>query len=154
MDMGDCAICCETCEDDHTTTLSCNHSYHTSCILEWYRIGNSNCPLCRDDPEYSYERSWRERFAMISRKKRTSLPKEVQREFAKLDKARQNEREAKREATEYYNTHKEIIKKNRRLAKRPFTFKLTQRRLMKRIGRTTVHGVSRMAPPVVYTEEE
>lgn len=35
-------------ENNKVYTLECNHSYHSSCIIKWFRSGHSNCPLCND----------------------------------------------------------------------------------------------------------
>ncbi len=51
-----CSICLETVADniaDNTNRpwaciTSCNHKFHTECILEWTNI-NPSCPLCRVD---------------------------------------------------------------------------------------------------------
>ena len=45
-----CAICLSNIEDnDESYTLNCNHSFHTKCIIEWFRISSKgNCPCCMD----------------------------------------------------------------------------------------------------------
>ena len=44
-----CAICHENIDlnDGSIYTLpECNHSYHTNCIMTWFRMGKNTCPLC------------------------------------------------------------------------------------------------------------
>jgi hypothetical protein len=46
---------CLICHDDIYSNQNyqlpeCNHIYHTDCIIQWFRMGNSNCPYCN----YSY----------------------------------------------------------------------------------------------------
>lgn len=43
-----CLICHDTLEGCHNYTLpECKHTYHTECILTWFRLENqSNCPYC------------------------------------------------------------------------------------------------------------
>ena len=43
-----CSICYENL-DYNTHSLECNHKYHTNCIINWFRLGNNNCPLCNSD---------------------------------------------------------------------------------------------------------
>lgn len=35
----------------------CNHSYHTECIIHWFRKGNSTCPCCQEKGENIPEHS-------------------------------------------------------------------------------------------------
>tara|TARA_B100000674_G_C37957034_1_gene970168 strand:- start:1818 stop:2366 length:549 start_codon:yes stop_codon:yes gene_type:complete len=45
-----CTICLEAIGDRHSTRLSCNHEFHTSCIYKWFSNQNRysrNCPICR-----------------------------------------------------------------------------------------------------------
>ena len=49
-----CAICREDiCQNTHT--LEFNHTYHTNCIMNWFRTPNAtNCPLCQAAPNITY----------------------------------------------------------------------------------------------------
>ena len=44
-----CEICLEELQSGSGTTLACGHSYHTCCIIEWFRRRQSRgrCPTCR-----------------------------------------------------------------------------------------------------------
>lgn len=44
-----CSICLETL--DAPEVLECGHGFHASCLVRWFRQGNTSCPLCRDDVE-------------------------------------------------------------------------------------------------------
>ncbi len=48
--MSECSICCSDYEevDDYPITTICNHTFHSRCISDWYKI-NRNCPNCRCD---------------------------------------------------------------------------------------------------------
>ena len=46
---GLCAICLSDL-DGSEYTLECNHTFHTKCIVEWFRKSKGNCPLCNDNP--------------------------------------------------------------------------------------------------------
>ena len=44
-----CPICHETLESDSCpvyTLPECGHTYHTNCIVTWFRTCHKNCPLC------------------------------------------------------------------------------------------------------------
>ena len=46
-----CAICMEEVSSQNTATskrLTCNHSFHLDCILNWYKQA-SVCPICRKE---------------------------------------------------------------------------------------------------------
>ena len=45
-----CAICV-TNNDNQWHKLNCNHEFHTTCILKWFRQGGSTCPCCRCSDE-------------------------------------------------------------------------------------------------------
>ena len=47
---------CLICHDDINSSQNyklpeCNHIYHTDCIIQWFRIGNTNCPYCNSKSE-------------------------------------------------------------------------------------------------------
>ena len=44
--INDCVICLEILEGDLSVLPRCNHTYHTSCIKDAYKI-SSLCPICR-----------------------------------------------------------------------------------------------------------
>ena len=41
-----CVICQET-QYVYTYKLQCGHSFHSSCIINWFRTKNTTCPICR-----------------------------------------------------------------------------------------------------------
>ena len=44
-----CAICFNKLNHDDTYTIpECKHKFHTNCIMTWFRMGHSKCPLCND----------------------------------------------------------------------------------------------------------
>lgn len=50
-DDGICTVCLDTMTDEkQTVTLSCGHTFHSKCVVDVFRRGDSRCPLCRDDP--------------------------------------------------------------------------------------------------------
>ena len=44
-----CAICLEKIKFDNNIKLKCNHTFHSQCIIKWFRTNKSGqCPCCRD----------------------------------------------------------------------------------------------------------
>jgi len=45
-----CVICQQNREenDEIHSIKECSHTFHTNCIIEWFRTGNDKCPLCRN----------------------------------------------------------------------------------------------------------
>ena len=77
-----CAICREDlCQNTHT--LECNHKYHPHCIIQWFRNGNSNCPLCNQiklDPNIN----WYTKICCISEIKKLGRRKDCTKEIKKI----------------------------------------------------------------------
>ena len=43
----ECMICKEELQCSQCYTLpECNHTYHTNCLITWFRNGDSRCPYC------------------------------------------------------------------------------------------------------------
>lgn len=44
-----CTICHDNLGEDNVYNLpECSHSYHTNCIMTWFRAGHNTCPLCNN----------------------------------------------------------------------------------------------------------
>ena len=45
-----CCVCHENLESNIYTLPECNHTFHTNCIMTWFRApsGNNKCPLCNN----------------------------------------------------------------------------------------------------------
>ena len=45
-----CSICHEEMNNELYTLPECNHTFHTNCIMTWFRspTGNNKCPLCNN----------------------------------------------------------------------------------------------------------
>jgi hypothetical protein len=48
-----CVICLSHMEEDEKYTIDCQHTFHTKCIMEWFRRSNGNCPCCNHIPSIS-----------------------------------------------------------------------------------------------------
>ena len=52
-----CSICIEPIKYQ-LYTLSCGHSFHTHCIVSWFRHKKATCPMCRDRGNNIKEEDW------------------------------------------------------------------------------------------------
>ena len=43
-----CAICHEDLSDNLYQLPECSHTYHTNCIMHWFRTKHTTCPLCQN----------------------------------------------------------------------------------------------------------
>ena len=86
--------------------LSCHHSYHTKCILEWYKK-NPNCPECRGiEPAHPIIEVRRydlwQRSRILRRKSRNKFaPKELKKLVEKLKKFERKLKDVKKDHKEY-----------------------------------------------------
>jgi hypothetical protein len=45
----ECGICKKNIKrDDLSIKLRCNHTFSKKCIMNWFKIGNNHCPICRN----------------------------------------------------------------------------------------------------------
>jgi hypothetical protein len=45
-----CPICLSKLNEKTTYKIECNHTFHTDCIMKWFRQSNGSCPCCMDNP--------------------------------------------------------------------------------------------------------
>ena len=79
-----CEICLEENELDSFYTLpECQHSFHTNCIMHWFRNGNRNCPYCNNnglvlhDHKYYYNISKEKLLPIIQYSKKKECPNTI-----------------------------------------------------------------------------
>ena len=93
LDSSTCSICLDTIsENQDTYSLSCDHLFHTKCIMDWFRSRSSsgNCPLCNDNPHsessfYGSRSYYDERFKQIKKyAKKSDSPGELKTEIDKI----------------------------------------------------------------------
>lgn len=119
-----CTICLSdisNCSENELYTLPCNHTFHTKCIMEWFRISNGNCPLCNDNPnttttidEFSFSFNTgelvNERCKLIKRryKNNKQCPKLLKNSIHKLEELESELKENGKNRREFLN--KDIVK--------------------------------------------
>lgn len=74
-----CSICHENLAENTYTVPECEHVFHSNCMIENLRFGNSSCPLCRSNlinNTYGYERNTKTKI-MINYARRKNANKNV-----------------------------------------------------------------------------
>ena len=123
-----CPICLDKLEGKPTYKIQCGHTFHTDCIMKWFRSSSGNCPCCLDNPNsdkkiyqpifYGY---WNIKFiesrCNVIKKYNKKNPGNLQMEkkFEKLKKYKDEISELKNEKKEFLNNSdvKEIKKKEK-----------------------------------------
>ena len=127
-----CNICLQENPEEPMTTLECGHSFHTSCILKWFRGPSSTCPMCRAEPQtiLAYP-DVIERCRMLRRKAGAKhAPPSLKRAVLALRKAEEDEKNARNEYRAYMTPEiRQILLRVRSLRHRSWTLK---RRIMQR----------------------
>ena len=143
---GRCTICLDNFEAPSNTgnpskckyTLPCNHSYHTGCIMAYFRRGQPGCPLCRDVPEECVrqdpedELRLMESIARLEWQKHSRMRNRWARKDGACKKAREKfwkcREEARRLEKEYNKDITKSMKKAIREVRRDFSQKRTSLR--------------------------
>ena len=115
-----CSICYEELnnEDNNIHTLECNHCYHSSCIIKWFRNGNNNCPLCNDSTidtnmsDYTKIETIKE-IKKLGRRK--SCPDNIKETLELIKKYKEEEVNATKIYREFKKTNKSIYNMERKL---------------------------------------
>lgn len=126
-----CSICaCDV--EEHGTTLDCGHTFHVSCIIQWFRYEHTSCPNCRSTHTRHVwtARSAAQRVAALRR--RTSVSPYIGGLLKRLEKARKTYERVKTEQSTFNVTHRKFMQRNRELLS-------TKRRLQTRTYRSREH---------------
>lgn len=128
-----CVICLDyISENQDTYNLSCNHKYHTNCIVDWFRSGAKSCPCCNDIPSRFSGLDWPysstgeihqqriKNIRKISNKK--SSPPQMKKDFESLKSFKNEAVEAEKLWKQFKKTsnYKNAIKTDRELRKKYF----------------------------------
>lgn len=118
LDNSHCSICLDAIsENQDTYSLSCDHLFHTKCIMDWFRSRSSsgNCPLCNDNPNsetiyFGSREYYDERFKQIKKyvnKNKKDLP-ELKNEIDKITDIEKNTRMKLKTKNEFLKQNKDI----------------------------------------------
>lgn len=76
-----CLVCFEVMNDGSKKELTCKHTFHTSCIMQWY-AESGTCPICRveqsDDPLLQFKDVVEENLRMKYKDAIQSMEQEIQ----------------------------------------------------------------------------
>jgi len=122
-----CSICYEDLTEN-THTLGCGHSYHCGCIINWFRNSHNNCPLCNDTKLDINSLKWGVKIKTIEEikklDKKEDCPEKIKKNLNKIKQLKKKNKkkldelkEARKEFNDFKETHKELIKKYKKLEK-------------------------------------
>lgn len=123
-----CIICMNNInENDNIYKLNCNHVFHTTCIMNWFRSDNSNgkCPCCLDTDNINihyvpwYTKEFIEtRYKELRKLSRTKKsPDNLKKDFDKIKMLENKNKDNKNFKTEYEKSdeYKQCQKKYKKL---------------------------------------
>ena len=114
-----CVICAEANPEQQWHVLDCTHGFHTGCIMQWFRQGGSECPLCRRESgegDGLFMMDIMARASFLRQKSRCkSAPKDLVRIVKSLQKKEEKDRAARKEYRAFRRISREFFKEERRL---------------------------------------
>lgn len=121
-----CPICHGDYNEESTpkVTLECNHSFHTGCIIRWFRtpINEGTCPMCRGVPVCGTSRMcMAQRCSYLRRRARAkNAPKDLKKRVERLQKMEKQIVEDNRAMKEFHRREdvKEILAMTRKLRRK------------------------------------
>lgn len=121
-----CPICRENFElNSHK--LTCGHTYHANCIIEWFR-NSPTCPMCRSEPETFISRDVKQARSNFIKNfsRRKDAPKHLKKLVEKLKNIKRKERQIQKSFSEWKKTpdgirFKELTKIENKLRRPRYT---------------------------------
>lgn len=144
-----CCICGDDMPSDggQTVTLSCGHSFHGTCAVQWFRYNHTSCPLCRaDDLHEAWAPVTKERRLHMMRQRYESLPSEVRRQLRQLEISRRAERTVHERMRTHEREHREVFKDARRLRRLADATRARIARVEAYLAVARVPGVPTLSP--------
>jgi len=109
-----CCICHENLETNTHTLLECNHTFHTNCIMTWFRspTGNNKCPLCNnsginklndlDGLHWTQRKRAEENYKRVrATSRKNDCPKHIKKMIEKLKKLEKQNKERTKDFKEF-----------------------------------------------------
>ena len=112
-----CAICSDTIEENGHSLEGCGHTFHTGCIVMWFRQASS-CPMCRDAGTDNLIDgiALRERSALLMRTSRNKgAPIALKTLAGRVRKQQTAVVNVKRRLLEHKRRHREVLTTHNRL---------------------------------------
>ena len=155
-----CSICCtDICTQEQKFKLTCGHTFHTQCIIGWFRCdhqAHGSCPACRDCPETCSLRytslSVTLARSLIRSAKKGRVPAVVRDLVSRYDSAKSARLSIQREINDFNRENVEILKTHRALLRRQDSLIHKQSSIFRALCR--VHPVIPNMVHVVNTDEQ
>lgn len=133
-----CSICLQKLNmSPHTCLSPCKHSFHTECIIKWFRAGSPRCPLC-NDTSTQIPRGIGERYKLVrAYARRKNAPERLKKYVNKLKKTEKEiiiMKKKLRELSSESGVFSELLKKQRKFKSRLRILKCRERRYRRLLG--------------------
>lgn len=122
-----CCICQEPLCEGHTHAMACGHTMHSTCVINWFSRGRTDCPMCRQQqhteqqenlPHYSLIE--RGRFLRTRYARRKNAPEELVRRIGELRRCEVAWKESRKELRQFRAEHKDVLAHHNRLLNRSY----------------------------------
>lgn len=122
-----CIICQEQfTEENPKCTLECKHSFHSGCIIKWFRMGNKNCPLCNHTGNNTQFNSYFHKVVSLREihnlGKRKDCPDKIKKLLCKLKKMKEHENKLKLDIKKFLTDNKQQIVKYKNLKNKKWEY--------------------------------
>ena len=136
-----CSICMNDDSDRQSVQLECGHSFHTECIVQWFRHHNTTCPMCRSE---SIEHMWSrktpaQRIAIMNRLRHK--PPHIRRRLSSIAQWRERKRSADRALKEFTSEYRDLLREYRRRCSAVRLARSTLHRMIRSTASANVPGV-------------
>jgi hypothetical protein len=132
-----CTICADTSDAATLHTLECGHSFHSECIVQWFRSGNDTCPNCRSSAITArFERQTPQQ-RLTSLRRRRTIDQTTKSLILKHDQARDRAKVLNRERNAFRREHAQVFRSYHKLGRMLCNQIHRQRNLLRYIDATT-----------------
>ena len=132
-----CAICHESLDDESGHhQLACGHTFHPSCIIQWFRNGHNTCPLCKDVTLNDNVRGYWQKVDCIREIKKMgrlkTCPPKVKKMLSNIKKHEQLYKNTRSDIRQFRKAHKDVFDEYKRLTTQ--SWKLSRRMALEERG--------------------
>ncbi len=140
---------CIICQDDtvrEVKELECGHSFHASCLVDWFR-NNPSCPMCRAQPGISGMTLHARCKYLCALARRKTGPPELKKLVARLKKKRETLSAKVAELRDFKTANAAILREERKLTTSRYRAMRDVREFERVIG--SYHSTEHPLPPLV-----